>query len=162
MAKTGWAISLTGIAISLGGIGVSIYLTYTHYASVKLLGCPEKGLVNCSIVTTSSYSKQFGIPLAVLGLAFFVVTLGLQLPMVWRSTSSLIRYGRLALTGGGTAMALWLVWVELFRLDHICLYCTAVHILTFLAFVVTAVGTALTAPLRGFEDVADSVEDVLV
>lgn len=35
---------------------------------------------------------------------------------------------------------LYLVYVELFRVDAICLWCTAVHVLTFLLFVVTLLG----------------------
>ena len=46
------------------------------------------------------------------------------------------------------AAVLWLVYVELFRLDAICLYCTAVHIVTIALFGITALGTALTPPER--------------
>jgi uncharacterized membrane protein len=41
-------------------------------------------------------------------------------------------------------MVLWLVYAELFLINAICLYCTAVHIMTVLLFLQTAIGTALT------------------
>jgi Vitamin K epoxide reductase family len=62
--------------LSLAGLGVSIYLTIAHFTESKLAGCSESGLVNCTKVTTSAQSYVFGIPVAVLGLAFFVVALG--------------------------------------------------------------------------------------
>jgi uncharacterized membrane protein len=37
------------------------------------------------------------------------------------------------------------VYTELFTLDALCLWCTAVHAITFLLFVVTLVGTMQTA-----------------
>jgi hypothetical protein len=46
----------------------------------------------------------------------------------------------------GVALVMWLVYVELFRLDAICLYCTAVHVITVLLFITIALGTVATAP----------------
>jgi uncharacterized membrane protein len=43
-------------------------------------------------------------------------------------------------------MILWLVYVELFRLDALCLYCTAVHVITVLLFITVALGTVATGP----------------
>ena len=42
----------------------------------------------------------------------------------------------------------YLAWAELYKIDAICLWCTAVHVLTAALFGVIAVGTALlpTAP----------------
>jgi uncharacterized membrane protein len=45
----------------------------------------------------------------------------------------------------GVGMILWLLYVELFKLDAICLYCTGVHVLTLLLFIATALGTVSTA-----------------
>jgi uncharacterized membrane protein len=109
-------------------------------------------LINCAKVTTSSYSRQFGIPLAVLGLIFFTVTLAFQNPWAWRSTNKWIRSTRLGLAAAGAVTALWLIWVELFKLDAICMYCTVVHVLAIAIFIVTIVGTASTTPLTEVED----------
>jgi uncharacterized membrane protein len=85
-----------------------------------------------------------GMPLAVLGLLYFVTILPLQLPMAWRSQNIWLRRIRLAASGIGVVMIFWLIYVELFMLNAICLYCTAVHVVTLSLFVLTAVGTALT------------------
>jgi uncharacterized membrane protein len=159
-ARTATRFSIANTILAVAGVGVSVYLTWAHYTSAKNLACSDKGTINCLKVTTSSYSKQFGIPLAVLGLGFFVVTLALQNPWAWRSTSQLIRRARLAVAAGGAVMVLWLLWVELFKLDAICLYCSAVHVLSVLIFISTGLGTAATAPLPdAFDDDDDDEEE---
>lgn len=145
-ARLRWFLGLTGTALSLLGVGVSAYLTYAHYTEPTLLACPERGAVNCLKVTTSSYAVQHGIPLVVLGLVFFAVSLVLQLPPVWLRPEPWIRGARLAVAVIGAAAAVWLVWVELFRLDAICLYCTVVHVAAVALFMLTGIGGAATAP----------------
>jgi uncharacterized membrane protein len=135
-----------GSLICVVGLGVASYLTYAHYTSAAALACPETGVINCAKVTTSSYSEVFGIPVAVLGLVFFAGMLPLQLPVAWRSRASLVRGGRLGATVVGIGMVFWLLYAELFKLDAICIYCTAVHVLTFLLFVNTVIATAATSP----------------
>jgi uncharacterized membrane protein len=136
---------LIGLILCGLGLGVSIYLTYAHYSATPLDACPDKGIINCAKVTTSVYSHILGVPVAVLGLVFFVGMIPLQLPAAWRSRWWPIRYGRLGASVIGVGMILWLVYAELFKLDSICLYCTSVHVLTFLLFVVVALGTVATA-----------------
>ena len=46
---------------------------------------PGSGAINCEKVTTSPQSYVFGIPVAMLGLVFFVPMLVLCLPAAWRS-----------------------------------------------------------------------------
>lgn len=152
-ARTAVALGLTGLALGLIGVGASSYLTYAHYSSPSVLACPDRGTINCAKVTTSSYATQFGVPLVILGLIYFVATCFVQNPWAWRSTSPSLRGARVLLAAGGTAMALWLIWVELFRLDAICLYCTVVHAVAVVLFVLTLLGTAATSP--GFEDVEE-------
>ncbi|HZQ59352.1 MAG TPA: vitamin K epoxide reductase family protein, partial [Acidimicrobiales bacterium] len=81
--RLAWSLGMGGSALSVLGIGVSAYLTYAHYSAPTVLACPERGTVNCLKVTTSSYAVQHGIPLVVLGLAFFAVSLVVQLPPLW-------------------------------------------------------------------------------
>ena len=41
---------------------------------------------------------------------------------------------RLAGVVAGVGMVVYLIWVELFRVDAICLWCTAVHVCTVVLF----------------------------
>jgi uncharacterized membrane protein len=137
---------LAGTMLSVLGLGLAGYLTYEHYTSSTSLSCPAGGgIVDCLKVTTSQYAKIRGIPVAVLGLVFFAVMLGLQSRPAWSSTSPAVRIGRLAWSVVGVGTAAWLIYAELFKLNAVCLWCTAVHVLSLLLFAVTAFGTAATA-----------------
>ena len=118
------------------GFGVSIYLTIEHYTSNNYAGCPATSGINCAKVTTSAQSMVFGVlPVAVLGLAFFVAMVVLNLPIgsLWQLRSvRLLRLGSLVI---GIGFVLYLVYAELFQIQAICLYCTSVHVITFLLFV---------------------------
>jgi uncharacterized membrane protein len=128
--------------LSLAGLGVSIYLTIAHFTDKPLAGCSESGLVNCTKVTTSPQSYVFGIPVAVLGLAFFVAAVALMSPWAWRWARRDVALIRLASLVVGMGFVLYLLYAELFTIGSICLYCTSVHAITFLLFVLTAFAAA--------------------
>jgi uncharacterized membrane protein len=129
-------------ALSLAGLGVSIYLTIAHFTDKPLAGCSESGLVNCTKVTTSPQSYVFGIPVAVLGLAFFVGAVALMSPWAWRWARREVALIRLASLVVAVGFVLYLLYAELFIIGSICLYCTSVHAITFLLFVLTAFAAA--------------------
>lgn len=130
--------------LSLAGLGVSVYLTITHYDTAVTLACSDKGIVNCGLVTSSPESMVFGIfPVAVLGLAFYVFMAVATSPWAWRSRFPQLAIVRLASVVVGIGFVLYLVYTELFTLDHICLWCTSVHVLTFLLFVLILISAAV-------------------
>jgi uncharacterized membrane protein len=128
-------VPATGLALSVAGLGFSIYLTVAHYTSPSVLACSGSGVVDCAKVTTSQESMIAGVPVALLGIVFFVAMIGLNLPAAWRSARPSVWRGRLVLASVGMAMVLWFVYAELFRIGSICTYCTVVHVLTFGLFV---------------------------
>jgi uncharacterized membrane protein len=128
-------IWVTTAAVAMAGLGVSVYLTIEHYTAAATLACPDTGVVNCLKVTTSPQSTVLGIPVAVLGLVFFGAMAVLTLPALWRNRSAPVRRARLGLAAAGIATVLYLLYAELFLVDAICLWCTAVHVLTFALFV---------------------------
>lgn len=129
-----WPATLT---LAVLGLGLSAYLSYVHYTDPKSLSCPQNSVENCLKVTTSNQSEIFGhIPVAVTGAGFYVVVLILMLPWVWRLTNPWIAWARLAAVVSGVGMVGYLVFVEAAQLHAICLYCTGVHILTVLLFLV--------------------------
>ena len=135
------------------GLGAASYLTYEHYTGSKTLTCPATGgIINCLAVTTSKYSMIHGVPVAVLGLVFFAVMLVLQSPWAWGSPSLLVRGGRMAWSLVGVGTAVYLMYAELFLIHNICLWCTAVHVISLLLFVLTVFATAATA--EAFDDTA--------
>jgi uncharacterized membrane protein len=126
---------LTTWGLALAGLGVSIYLTVAHFTSPRILVCSEKGFVNCAAVTTSPESMVFGIfPVAVLGLAFYVFMAAATSPWAWRVTWPPVRWARFGSVIVGMVFVLYLLYTELFTLNAICLFCTIVHVITFLLF----------------------------
>jgi uncharacterized membrane protein len=132
---------VVGTVASVAGICVAGYLTYEHFTSSSTLACSDNSVVNCLKVTTSSYSEVAGVPVAVLGLVFFAVMLVLQLPQMWRRPEPLIRWARVGWSVVGVGTVLYLLFAELFEIDAVCLWCTAVHALTLVLFGTTVVAT---------------------
>jgi uncharacterized membrane protein len=87
-----------------------------------------------------------GIPVAVLGLVFFVAMLVVNLPGAWGYPHPGLRWGRMAVTLIGVGFVVYLVYTELFVLSAVCLWCTAVHVIAVALFAVVAFGTAMLAP----------------
>jgi uncharacterized membrane protein len=132
--------------LAIVGLLDAAYLAYEHGSGSNSLACPETGHLDCAKVTTSSYSEFHGLPVAYLGLGCFVLLVVVMSPWAWRSRSPVLRWGRVVLVAGGLAFAIYLVWTELYRLDAICLYCTGVHVVIFLLFVVTLLAEATRVP----------------
>ena len=128
--------------LSLAGLGVSIYLTIAHFNTAVSLACPATSTVNCEKVTTSPQSYAFGIPVAVLGLAFYVFLAVANSPWAWRVTWPPLRWARLGSVVVGMLFVLWLIYAELFKIGAICLWCTSVHVATFLIFVLVVFHTS--------------------
>jgi uncharacterized membrane protein len=123
--RAAWA----SFALCVVGLLLSAYLTYEHFTGSTTLACSDSGAVNCLKVTTSSFSVFLGVPVAAAGLAYFVVMTLLCLPLRFNEQT-----GTLRLIGAvvGIVSVLYLVYVEFFEVDAICLWCTGVHVVTLL------------------------------
>lgn len=133
-----WAWSSTFV-LALAGLGISLYLSIEHATGSKSLACPDTGIFNCHLVTTSKYSALGGIPVAYLGLSFFALAVALFSPWAWKVS---LRWVRLVAVVIGLGMVLYLIWAELYRIHGICLWCTSVHVITLLLFAITALAEA--------------------
>jgi uncharacterized membrane protein len=139
-----WALIAAPLTAA-AGLAVSIYLTIAHYTTTVTLACPQSATINCEKVTTSAQSQFLGMPVAVLGAAFYLIMVLLCLPAAWRrDRRGVLRHIRLLAALGGVGFVAWLVYAELFVIDAICLWCTSVHVLTLLLFGIVAFGTAAT------------------
>jgi len=139
-------ITITTLGLSLLAVGLTTYLTVTHYTDPTALACPDTGIVNCTAVTTSSWSVILGVPVALIGLLWAASMTALNSPWAWRSSATWLDTVRLALAGAGALMVFYLVFVELFRVDAICLWCTGVHLTTIALFGVILAARASLAP----------------
>jgi uncharacterized membrane protein len=121
-------VCTSSLALSLAAVGIATYLTFTHYADPAALACPDTGVVNCTLVTTSSWSVLVGVPVAVLGLVWALAMTALTTPWAWRAEPPWVARTRFVLAGAGAVMVVYLIYVELFRVGAVCLWCTAVHL----------------------------------
>jgi len=138
----------SSLALCMAGVVVAGYLTWEHLSGSKTFACPQTGTINCVKVTTSSYSAILGIPVAPLGLLYFCAVTVLCLPAVWQSPRPFLRALRLGVVTAGVLLVLYLIWAELYQINAVCLWCSAVHILTIGLFTIVVTADALYGPRR--------------
>jgi len=129
-----WAEVVT-LVLSVIGLGLSIYLTITHFQPQALV-CSSHGVIDCAKVTTSAQSEIFGIPVAILGLADFTVLTALNTPWAWHAPWRGLHVARFVLVIVSMGFVLWLIFAEIIIIGSICLYCTGVHLTTFILLIV--------------------------
>jgi uncharacterized membrane protein len=141
----------TTLVLAVLGLAISIYETWAHYHGNKLAGCSSNphGTFDCAAVITSTQSMVFNIfPVAVLGLAFYIVAVPLFSPWGWRFSGRgwvsqhAVGWFRLASMIVGMGFVMYLIYAEVAQIRNICEYCTGVHIVTFLLFCMTVVAAA--------------------
>ena len=108
--------------------------------------------------TFSSMGTLIGMPVSVLGLSYFVAAVALYSPWAWWASAKVIHLIRIAASVIGMCMVLWLLAAELVIIKKICLWCTGVHIITFILFVITL--TTAPAILARFSN--DPCDETLV
>jgi uncharacterized membrane protein len=137
-------LQIVTLVLALGGLGISIYETWAHYNGSHLFACSGNGTFNCSAVITSPQSMVFGvIPVAILGLLFYVFVVAIMTPWAWRIQRrevGLLRLGSMIL---GMGFVMYLIYAELYQIGDVCEYCSGVHIITFLLFCITVVSAAI-------------------
>jgi len=139
-------LQIVSFALAILGLAISAYETYAHYNGSHLAGCPTagNGTFNCTAVITSPQSMVFGvIPVAVLGLAFYVAAVPLFSPWAWRIQRREVHLLRLGSVIVGMGFVMYLIYAELYQIGDICEYCTGVHIVTFLLFCITVFSAAI-------------------
>lgn len=123
------ALRLTVAGVALAGIGVAGYLTWAHYGDATVV-CVRGG--GCETVQRSSYSEIAGIPVALLGLLAYTTVLAL---VAWDSPIARLSAATIALVG--VVFAVYLLAVQLFVIDAICVWCVANDVLIAPALAVT-------------------------
>lgn len=95
------------------------YLTIEHYRGV----IPPCGILEgCEEVTTSSYSQVLGIPVALGGSIFYFVIFILSILKFEQENNKFLKYAAL-LTPFGFLSSLWFLYLQLFVIKAICIYC---------------------------------------
>ncbi len=108
---------LAGAAVAAAGLAIATYLTIVHYAGAESACFIAHG---CTVVQRSAYATLGGVPVALLGLGGYLTILAaLRVDgEAGRTVAALA-----ALVGAGFSG--WLTYVEVARLDAICVWCVA-------------------------------------
>ena len=109
------ALRITAGAVALAGVVVAGYLTWVHFDATALV-CVTGG--GCETVQESAYAEIAGIPVALLGLVSHSVVVGL---IAWDIPSARLAAAMIALVG--LLFSLYLLALQLFVIDAICVWC---------------------------------------
>jgi uncharacterized membrane protein len=104
-------------AVALAGAVMAGYLTWVHYHDAALVCFADGG---CETVQQSAYAEIAGIPVALLGLVSYTIVFGLVL----RDTAS-ARLAAAMIGAVGLLFGLYLLAVQLFVIDAVCVWCLA-------------------------------------
>lgn len=123
-----WLIAATFI-----GIGDTVYLSYE-----KLHGIiPSCAILNgCEKVLTSAYSNIYGVPLAYIGLVFYVYMLGLAVLLAIDPQSRGLKFGAVVYTAIGLLLSIGFELFQYFYIGAMCLYCAISALTALLLFVI--------------------------
>jgi uncharacterized membrane protein len=105
-----------GVA-ALAGLVLAGYLTWVHFDDAALV-CVVGG--GCETVQESEYAEIAGIPVAMLGLGAYAVMLGL---IAWDTPTTRLGVAMLALVV--FVFSLYLLALQLFVIDAVCVWCLA-------------------------------------
>lgn len=117
MPRPALALAVVGLI----GLAISVYLTWTKLAGVLPLCGPSGG---CETVESSEYSSVAGIPVAAFGIGY---SAAIVVVAAWWGRTRDVRagYAAYALSLTGVVVEAYLVYLELFVIHAICLWCVA-------------------------------------
>ena len=107
------------LLLSMVGVFDTAYLTIKRYSHSDI-GCSI--FEGCDLVTTSSYSAILGVPVAVLGIIFYITVFVLSL-LYLRLKERRFIILLFGLSSVGLLMSAWFVYTQAFVLNAYCFYC---------------------------------------
>lgn len=122
--------------LSLCGLWVAWHI-YHKKKTAQPLVCPIQ--FDCNTVVNSDYSRFMGIPVELLGMAYYGTVavsylLVIFFPWVWPSFLLILLVG---LSLIAFAFSLYLIWVQIFALKKGCSWCFVSAILTTVIFILS-------------------------
>ena len=124
-------------ALIVIGLIVSGYLAYVETTQVTAV-CGPVG--ECNVVQSSPYAQIMGIPIAVLGLLFYLSVAGLWLLQRVENVRHLALMALVGLMIFGTLFSLYLTLLELLVIGAICMWCLTSAVATGLMCLLVTTG----------------------
>ena len=141
--RISWFKLLILMIMSIFGLWASSMVLIVYYTLKETLPfCPlQRGpgiAIDCYAVLSSRYSQVFGIPLELLAVWYFIVNL-LLVYFIAFGSDTLSSISLKTLFGWrfiGIILVPYLVFVELFWVKAICIYCTIMHVAIVADFII--------------------------
>ncbi len=112
-------IAYVFFALSFVGLVDALYLTVEHYTGGTLKCAFFTG---CTTVTSSSYATVFGIPVALLGVFYYLTLLCLSFAYIQTQRQAIVQFLSW-LTIVGALVSFVLLFLQIAVIKAICLYC---------------------------------------
>ena len=126
--KKKWSI----IGLSTLGLLISLYISLFIEQGGSAAFCTIGETFDCTSVINSAYGHVFGISVSELGAFYFLVVIALYAVDFYDD------YVMAGVSIIGLLSIMYFIFVELIILDKFCLYCTSVHIVVIILFVIIA------------------------
>jgi uncharacterized membrane protein len=126
--KSIW-LPLTAI-LALVGFADATYLSMMHFQNADV-GCSV--ITGCDAVLSSDYAAIFGVPLAYLGVIYYLSVL-IGAAGYYQSEAKIALRFLLLIVGGGVLFSVWLIYLQAFVIEAFCQYCLISAASTFSIF----------------------------
>jgi uncharacterized membrane protein len=158
MKRPSRRVVLLFVLIGLLASGSALYVHYRLLAQPDYVSpCDVNATVSCAHVYTSAYGSVHGVPVALLGLMWFVFVALLAIGGTWgpRQLRDSFPGHLFAVSSVGLAVILYLGYAAFFVLHAVCLLCLATYVAVIGLFVVSGITTHFpmtTLPRRALAD----------
>lgn len=126
--------------LALASIGLldAGYLTYSHYRA-EILRCFGVTVVNaCQVVTESIYSTILGVPVALIGLCFYLFVFIITL-LSFKDKYNFLLNLILPVSALAMLTSLRFVYLQISVIGYICYYCMLSATLSLTLFIISAI-----------------------
>ena len=157
MSRVGPLATALLLAFSAAGLASSVLVLYEYYTlhrqppfcQYPLHGGPIR--LDCQLVLSSPYSRVGPVPLDELAALWFIANISLVLAVLYAPLRAARASARALFVWRfiGLSVVPYLVYVELFVIRAICIYCTVMHAMIVADFtVISALLFRRASPLR--------------
>jgi uncharacterized membrane protein len=121
------------LAATLIGIADTLYLSYNHFLNL----IPSCAIGGCEVVLTHPSATLYGahVPLAYLGLIYYIYLLCLAILLAWEPQSRALKTAMLGYTAIGLVCSLAFELFQFFVIGAMCVYCGISAATTLVLFV---------------------------
>lgn len=120
------------LPLAIAGLIISGYLLYKRKRHEPLACVMGE---NCNKVVRSKYSKMFGVPNALLGVAYYIILTGLILLTLYSTIDLPLEIITIAFTGIGVLFYFVMIYIQFYKIKEWCGYCMVSAIITMVMFV---------------------------